>query len=176
MVKPLWEICVVLWVNGVVIGTECWQQKIKRKLHTTQITRRASQTTINLLPLYFSSPTSRDHYFSSSTSPALIFREENVWHAIDTKTRQVLAYVFGRRKDFVCRQLQELLNRFGINRYCTDGWGADQRHLPAEVHEVGKPKTQKISPKIKASPLWEIVNHYVYIVVLLGLALIYGNV
>jgi len=53
----------------------------------------------------------------------------------------VLAYVFGRRKDKVFSQLQELLKPFGIKRYCTDGWGAYQRHLPQAVHEVGKRKT-----------------------------------
>ncbi len=36
---------------------------------------------------------------------------------------------------------------FGIKRYCTDGWGAYERHLPAEVHEVGKRKTQRIERK-----------------------------
>jgi insertion element IS1 protein InsB len=30
--------------------------------------------------------------------------------------------------------------------YCTDGWGAYERHLPAQMHEVGK-KTQKIERK-----------------------------
>ncbi len=59
-------------------------------------------------------------------------------------TRQVLAYAFGARKDEVFLQLKELLEPFGIMRFCTDGWGAYQRHLPAESHEVGKRKTQRI--------------------------------
>lgn len=70
-----------------------------------------------------------------------------LWHAIDRKTRQVLAYIFVRRKDKVFNQLQELLKPFGIKRYCTDGWGAYERHLPAELHEVGKRKTQRIERK-----------------------------
>ena len=57
------------------------------------------------------------------------------------------AYVFGRRKDKVFSQLQELLKPFGIKRYCTDGWGAYERHLPVELHEVGKQKTQTIERK-----------------------------
>ncbi len=61
-----------------------------------------------------------------------------LWHAIDRKTGRVLAYVFGRRKDEVFLQLQTLLEPFGIKQYCTDGWGAYERHLPAELHEVGK--------------------------------------
>ncbi len=70
-----------------------------------------------------------------------------LWHAIDRRTGQVLAYVFGRRKDEVFLQLKQLLEPFGIQRFCTDGWGPYERHLPVEVHEVGKRKTQKIERK-----------------------------
>jgi insertion element IS1 protein InsB len=70
-----------------------------------------------------------------------------LWHAIDRSTGQVLAYVFGRRKDQVFLQLKKLLEPFGIKRYCTDGWGAYERHLPAECHEIGKRKTQRIERK-----------------------------
>ncbi len=60
-----------------------------------------------------------------------------LWHAIDRRSGQVLAYVFGRRKDNVFLNLKKLLEPFGIHRYCTDGWGAYERYLPAEAHEVG---------------------------------------
>ena len=70
-----------------------------------------------------------------------------LWHAIDRKSGQVLAYVFGRRQDNVFLQLKELLEPKGIKRYCTDGWGAYDRHLPTELHEVGKIKTQCIERK-----------------------------
>ncbi len=80
-------------------------------------------------------------YVGKKTNPRWL------WHAIDRKTGQVLAYVFGRRKDKVFSQLQELLKPFGIKRYCTDGWGAYERRLLAELHEVGKRKTQKIERK-----------------------------
>jgi len=63
-----------------------------------------------------------------------------LWHAIDRRTGQVLAYVFGRRKDEVFLQLKRLLEPFGIKRFCTDGWGTYQ-HLPTETHEV-ETKTQ----------------------------------
>ncbi len=43
-----------------------------------------------------------------------------LWHAIDHQTGQVLAYVFGCRKDLVFLQLRKLLEPFGIKRYCTD--------------------------------------------------------
>ena len=67
-----------------------------------------------------------------------------LWHAIDHHTGKVLAYVFGRRKDDVFLQLQELLAPFGITKFYTDGWGAYERHLNAEQHQVGKENTQKI--------------------------------
>ncbi len=70
-----------------------------------------------------------------------------LWHAIDRQTGQVLAYVFGRRTDEVFLQLKALLEPFRIQKYCTDGWGAYERHLPAELHEVGKRKTQRIERK-----------------------------
>jgi len=80
-------------------------------------------------------------FVSSKSNPRWL------WHAIDHRTGQVLAYAFGRRQDEVFLQLKELLEPFGIRRYCTDGWGAYQRHLPEAVHEVGKRKTQKIERK-----------------------------
>lgn len=65
-----------------------------------------------------------------------------LWHAIDRLTGQVLAYTFGQRKDEVFLRLKKLLEPFGIKNYCTDGWGAYQRHLHTEKHEVGKKKTK----------------------------------
>jgi len=70
-----------------------------------------------------------------------------LWYAIDHKTGYVLAYVFGRCCDEAFVQLKNLLEPFGIRRFCTDGWGAYERHLPAEIHEVGKRKTQRIERK-----------------------------
>jgi insertion element IS1 protein InsB len=70
-----------------------------------------------------------------------------LWHAIDHHSGTVLAYVFGRRTDEVFLQLQALLEPFGIRRFYTDGWGAYQRHLAPEKHDVGKAHTQKIESK-----------------------------
>ena len=64
-----------------------------------------------------------------------------LWHAIDHHTGKVLAYVFGRRQDDVFLQLKALLAPFGITRFSTDGWGAYERHLDAEQHQVGKEHT-----------------------------------
>ena len=70
-----------------------------------------------------------------------------LWHAIDHHTGKVLAYVFGRRQDTIFVELKALLKPFGITRYFTDGWGAYERHLDAEQHQVGKENTQKIESK-----------------------------
>jgi insertion element IS1 protein InsB len=70
-----------------------------------------------------------------------------LWHALDHRTRQVLAYVFGRRKAEVFLQLKALLTPFGITRYYTDYWGAYARHLAPEGHRPGKHNTQQIERK-----------------------------
>jgi len=70
-----------------------------------------------------------------------------LWHAIDHHTGKVLASVFGQRKDNVFLRLQQLLAPFGITKFYTDGWGAYERHLEAEQHQVGKENTQKIESK-----------------------------
>jgi len=36
---------------------------------------------------------------------------------------------------------------FVITKFSTDGWGAYERHLNAEQHQVGKEHTQKIESK-----------------------------
>ena len=79
-----------------------------------------------------------------------VFKKTNprwLWHAIDHHTGKVLAYVFGRRKDNVFLRLQQLLEPFGITKFYTDGWGAYDRHIEAEKHQVGKANTQKIESK-----------------------------
>jgi insertion element IS1 protein InsB len=70
-----------------------------------------------------------------------------LWHAIDHRTGKVLAYVFGRRQDEVFLKLKELLEPFGITKYYTDGWGAYERHIDVDKHQVGKENTQKIESK-----------------------------
>ena len=70
-----------------------------------------------------------------------------MWYAIDHATSTIPAYVFGRRKDEVFGQLKVLLEPFNITRYYTDDWGAYERHLSADEHEIGKRNTQKIERK-----------------------------
>jgi insertion element IS1 protein InsB len=70
-----------------------------------------------------------------------------LWHAIDHRSGQVIAYVLGRRKDEVFLKLKALLEPFGITRYYTDYWGAYTRHLDTDAHQPGKRNTQKIERK-----------------------------
>jgi insertion element IS1 protein InsB len=70
-----------------------------------------------------------------------------IWYAVDHRTNTILAYVFGRRKDEVFKKLKELLEPFNIAKYYTDDWGAYERHLEKQKHEVGKKNTQKIERK-----------------------------
>ncbi len=70
-----------------------------------------------------------------------------LWHAVDHATNTVLAFVFGQRKDVVFEELNALLEPLGIRRYYTDDWGAYERHLDSDKHEVGKRNTQKIERK-----------------------------
>ena len=60
-------------------------------------------------------------------------------------TNTILA--FGKRKDIIFKQLKERLSGFNIHRYYTDDWGAYERNLSENKHEVGKKNTQKIERK-----------------------------
>ena len=70
-----------------------------------------------------------------------------LWHAIDHRTGEVLAYVFGKRKDEVFEPLKALLEPFGIRQFYTDDWGTYGRYLDEEKHTMGKCNTQKIERK-----------------------------
>jgi len=70
-----------------------------------------------------------------------------LWHAIDHKSGEILAYVLSDHKDEAFKQLQKLLDPFGVKHYYSDGWGAYLRHLDPSMHTVGKRNTQKIERK-----------------------------
>ena len=70
-----------------------------------------------------------------------------LWYAVDHKTNTVFAYVFGRKKDEVFRKLKNLLEPFGIKKFYTDDWGAYERNLDKNKHEVDKRDAQKIERK-----------------------------
>jgi len=70
-----------------------------------------------------------------------------IWYAVEHSTNTILAYVFGRRKDSVFKELKTLLDPFGIKQYYTDDWGTYKRYLDSKEHEIGKANTQKIERK-----------------------------
>ena len=70
-----------------------------------------------------------------------------LWLAIDHETRNVLAFVFGERKDIVFKKLKDLLTPFGITRFYTDDWGTYERNLKGFEHIISKRNTQRIERK-----------------------------
>jgi len=70
-----------------------------------------------------------------------------LWLAIDHKTGETVAFVFGRRKDEVFLKLKKLLKPFKIGKYYTDNWGAYSKNLDKDKHEIGKRNTQTIERK-----------------------------
>jgi len=77
-----------------------------------------------------------------------------LWYAVDHASNTVLAYTFGKRQDAVFKELKALLEPLGIRRYYTDDWGAYERHLEVEKHQVGKQNTQKIERKNLNWRIW----------------------
>ena len=55
-----------------------------------------------------------------------------IWYAVEHSTNTILAYVFGKCKDVVFKELQALLEPLNIERYYTDNWGAYERHIDTE--------------------------------------------
>ena len=70
-----------------------------------------------------------------------------LWQAIDHRSGQVLADVFGRRKDEVFLKRRGLLKPLGITPYDPAYFGAYTRHIDAAEHRPGKRYTQKIARK-----------------------------
>jgi len=70
-----------------------------------------------------------------------------LWVAICHETRNILAFVFGERKDVVFIELKTLLEPFGITHFYSDDWGAYKRNLSEDEHTVGKRNTQRIERK-----------------------------
>ena len=70
-----------------------------------------------------------------------------LWQAMDHSSGKVWAYVFGRRQDDALLELKQRKEPFGITRFYTHGWGADERHLDRQKHVVGKQHMQRIESK-----------------------------
>ncbi len=70
-----------------------------------------------------------------------------LWHAIDYRTGEVLAYVLARRTNKAFLKLKRLLKPFGITKFYTDNLNTYQRNIPSQDHQVSKYKMQKIERK-----------------------------
>ena len=70
-----------------------------------------------------------------------------LWYAVDHNSSEILAFVFGRRKDYIFKKLKSLLKPMNIEKYYTDDWGSYRRLLDKRKHFVGKTNTQKIERK-----------------------------
>ena len=67
-----------------------------------------------------------------------------LWYAWQPHLKTVLAYELGARADETLKRLLTLLHTFKIRLYCTDGWEAYRRLLPADRHLITKRYTQSI--------------------------------
>ena len=62
-----------------------------------------------------------------------------LWHAIDHRTGEILAYVLGSKAFLeVFLELKKLLEPFGIKIFYTDGLKTYERHLTGEMRQVSK--------------------------------------
>jgi len=78
--------------------------------------------------------------------------KENVvwlWHAIDHKTGDILAYTFGSAEDKVLEELLKLLSPFKIQKLYTDGKPAYGRKLKHKKVRYRKKKSKRKRKKLK---------------------------
>ena len=117
-------------------------QLVSANPNIRQLTNEESDMTVRVLPACEEAELDEQWSFVGNKS-----NQRWLWYAVEHKTNTVLAYVFGRRKDEVFRKLKDLLEPFGIQKFYTDDWGAYERNLDENKHEVGKRNTQKIERK-----------------------------
>lgn len=70
-------------------------------------------------------------------------RQHWLWYAYNTKTGGVLAYTFGPRTDYTCRE-SLVITPFNISMITSDYWGCYARKAPKDKHLTGKIFTQRI--------------------------------
>ena len=70
-----------------------------------------------------------------------------LWAAVDTNNGDIIAFVFGKRKDKAFKELKKLLKHYKIACYRSDGWGSYIRHLDVKNHKISKALTTKIERK-----------------------------
>ena len=67
-----------------------------------------------------------------------------LWVVLGHDTHEVIAYLFGSRKEEVLERLVRLLKPLPIDVWFTDGLQAYQKRLDSEKHRIGKRNTQLI--------------------------------
>jgi insertion element IS1 protein InsB len=67
-----------------------------------------------------------------------------LWYAFEPQSKQIVAWLIGKRTDHSCRRLLKQLKRCRVLRFCTDEWKSYQKLIPWAQHWVGKRWTQDI--------------------------------
>ena len=78
---------------------------------------------------------------------SLVEKKENqawLWYVFEAKTKQILAWVVGRRTDESCQRLLAKLKSCHVTRFCTDAWESYEKLIPSYQDWIGKAWTQDI--------------------------------
>ena len=71
-------------------------------------------------------------------------RQRWLWYAYDRETKNILAYVVGRRTDRSCQQLLRKLSCYTIETFHTDNWESYRKYIDPARHCISKLGTQRI--------------------------------
>jgi insertion element IS1 protein InsB len=71
-------------------------------------------------------------------------QEAWLWYAFEPQSKQIVAWLVGKRTDRNCRRLLNQLKSCRVLRFCTDEWKSYRRLIPWAQHWVGKRWTQEI--------------------------------
>ncbi len=66
------------------------------------------------------------------------------WLGLTSSTRRIAAVVNGRRTDKNCSQLLDSYQNSRIREFVSDEWQSYLKYVPANLHYIGKDKTQRI--------------------------------
>ena len=66
------------------------------------------------------------------------------WLGLTSSTRRIGAVVNGRRTDKCCRELLGKYQNSRIAEFASDQWQSYPKYVPADLHYIGKDKTQRI--------------------------------
>jgi len=66
------------------------------------------------------------------------------WLGLTSSTRRIGAIVNGRRTDKNCRELLLKYQNSRVTKFASDQWQSYLKYVPADLHYVGKDKTQRI--------------------------------